>query len=92
MIVTAKHRIMLWIPCLLFIALVLGNLERARGGGMIYRVYSGGFVCSVLLFVAALLISRGERGPVVAGLALWIIAILSLLLTDRSTLLLIHLS
>jgi hypothetical protein len=90
MLFSAKHRVMLWIPCLIFIYLVMGTLERSRQGDMAFRIYTGGFLCSVLIFVAALLITRGERTSFYVGLVCWILSILSLLLIDRSTLIVIH--
>jgi hypothetical protein len=91
MLFSAKHRVMLWVPSLIFICLVLGSLERDRFGELIYRVFTGGFWSSVLLFVAVLLIPRGERVSFYLGITCWILAILVLLLVERSTLLIIHL-
>jgi hypothetical protein len=91
MLFSAKHRVMLWVPSLIFISLVLGNLERDRFGGLIYRVFTGGFWSSVLLVAAVLMIPRGERVSFYIGVACWILAILVLLMVERSTLLIIHL-
>jgi hypothetical protein len=90
MLFSAKHRVMLWVPSLLFIYLVIGTLERSRQGDMVFRVFTGGVLCSVLLFAAALLITRGERTSFYVGVVCWLLSILSLLLVDRSTLIVIH--
>jgi len=91
MLFTAKHRVMLWIPSLIFIYLVLGNLERDKFGELIYRVYTGGMWSSLLLIAAVLMIPRGERVSFYAGLVCWLLSILLLLLIDKSTLLIVHL-
>ncbi len=90
MLFSAKHRVMLWVPCLLFIYLVLGELERNRDGGLAFRVFKGGFVCSLLLCGAALLITHGERRSFYIGIVCWILSILTLLFIDKGTLLVIH--
>ncbi len=91
MVVSAKHRVMLWVPSLIFIYLVLGEIEHDRFGELVYRVNTAGFWCSLLLFVAMLLITRGERASVTVGVVLWGLAILALLLLGHSTLFVLHL-
>ena len=91
MLFTAKHKVLLWVPSLIFIYLVLGNLERDKLGEMIYRVYTGGFTSSVLLLAAILLIPRGERFSFYAGIVCWILSVVLLLLINKSTLLILHL-
>jgi len=91
MVVSAKHRVMLWIPSLIFIYLVLGNVEHDKVGDLIYRVNTSGFWCSLLLLVAVLLITRGEKGTVVLGVICWGLAITALLTLGSATLMVIHL-
>jgi len=89
MIVSAKHRVLLWVPTLLFSYLILGDLGRDGTGALTYHVSVRGFIASVLIILAATFIHRGERAGFAAGIVLWILALLSLLLED-SVLMTIH--
>lgn len=90
MIIGLKHRVMLWTPTLLFVFLVLGDVSRGKEGEWIYRIYSNGFVVSVLILSAALLISRAERGSFIVGVILWVLSLGALFLIDRSVLAILH--
>jgi len=89
MLFTTKHRVILWVPTLLFIYLILGSLESDGPGELVYRINLRGLVSSVCILSAAMFVSRGERGPFMVGIVLWILALAALLL-EPTTLLVIH--
>jgi hypothetical protein len=89
MLFSTKHRVILWVPTLLFIYLILGDLETDALGELAYRINLRGLVSSFCILGAALFVSRGEQGPFMVGIVLWILALAALLL-EPSTLLVIH--
>ena len=89
MIITTKHRFMLWVPTLLYVWLVLGDFGRSPAGDVIYRISQGGALSSVLILTAAVCLSRGGNVLFITGIVLWILALAALLLGD-TTLLVLH--
>jgi hypothetical protein len=89
MVISAKHKITLWVPTILFVYLMLGEFGTDRMGNLVYQVNLRGVVSSVLILSAALLISHGSRGTFVAGIVCWILA-LSALFLEKTHLLAIH--
>jgi hypothetical protein len=89
MLFTAKHMVILWVPTILFVFLILGSLETDAAGELIYRINLRGLVSSVCILGAAVFVSRGERGPFVVGIVLWVLALAALLL-EPTTSLVIH--
>jgi hypothetical protein len=89
MLFTAKHMVILWVPTILFVFLILGSLETDAAGELIYRINLRGLVSSACILGAAVFVSRGERGPFVVGIVLWVLALAALLL-EPTTLLVIH--
>ncbi|MGB5872802.1 MAG: hypothetical protein WBG80_03060 [Bacteroidota bacterium] len=81
--------VILWVPTILFVYLILGSLETDAVGELIYRINLRGLVSSVCILGAAVFVSRGERGPFVVGIVLWVLALAALLL-EPTTLLVIH--
>jgi hypothetical protein len=88
-IVSAKHRFVLWVPTLLFVFLILGNFGRDTGGELIFSISTRGMISSVLILTGATLLSHGERQTFVSGIVFWVLALAALLL-GRSTLLVVH--
>jgi hypothetical protein len=80
---------MLWVPTLFYVALMLGTIDRGPEGELVYRVSTRGLVSTVLLTVAALLITYGERRAFAAGIVFWLLALAALLL-NNSVLMVIH--
>ncbi len=90
MVISAKHRLLLWLPCLMFSYLVLGTLEQRGMGGWVYRIRTNGFWCVLFLLTAATLISRGEKASFVLGIVFWLLSLAMLFLLSQSTLIVIH--
>ena len=89
MLFSTKHKVVLWVPTLLFVYLILGSLETDPMGELVYRITLRGLVSSICILGAALFVSRGERGPFMVGIVLWVLALAALLL-EPSTFLVIH--
>jgi len=90
MVLTTKHKVLLWVPCVLFTYLALGNFEKTIEGGLIYRVHASGFVSSVLLLAGAILVMKGERIAFSIGILLWTLSISLLISLGSGTLVVIH--
>jgi hypothetical protein len=90
MVLTTKHKVLLWVPCVLFIYLALGNFERAVDGGLAYRVHAGGLVSSILLLTGVILVMKGENVAFTIGIILWALSISLLLFLGGGTLFIIH--
>ena len=90
MVLTTKHKVLLWVPCVLFIYLALGNFEKTIAGGLIYRVHTSGFVSSILLLAGVILIMRGQHITFFIGILLWVLSISLLISLGSGTLVVIH--
>jgi hypothetical protein len=88
-ILQAKHKVLLWVPALLYAVLMLGDVQRNIYGEVVYRVYLRGAVSSGLIILAAGFISEGSRGSFIAGIVCWVLGLAALLLANR-TLLVLH--
>ncbi len=91
MTVTAKQRLFLWAPSVMFIALVLGKFDRLPGDGLLFHVLENGFVSSVFLLIAAAFISATDHRSFRAGVVMWILALVALFVLKQTVLLTIHL-
>jgi hypothetical protein len=89
MILQPKHKVLLWVPALLYAVLMLGDVQRNIYGELVYRVYLRGAVSSGLIILAAGFISEGSRGSFIAGIICWVLGLAALLLANR-TLLVLH--
>jgi len=89
MVISAKHKITLWVPTVLFVYLMLGDFSTDRMGHLVYQVNLRGVVSSVLILSAALLISHGSRGAFIAGIVCWILSLAALFL-EKTHLVAIH--
>jgi hypothetical protein len=90
MVLTTKHKLMLWVPTILYVVLMLGNLDREPAGGFVYRISMRGLVSSCLITAAALLITYGERKAFVAGIVFWLLALAALALRNTAVMI-VHL-
>lgn len=89
MVISAKHRVTLWVPTILYVYLMLGEFGTDKFGELVYRVNLRGAVSSVLILSAATLITQGGRGTFVAGVICWILALVALLL-EKAPLFALH--
>ncbi len=90
MIITAKHRVLLWIPCLLFVFLVVGTIRRNPFSDWLFAVHKNGLWSSLFIIAAAALISKGQAGAFYAGVVFWILSLAALFFLSSSTLFVIH--
>jgi len=88
-ILQTKHKVMLWVPALLYTVLVLGDWQRGIQGDLVYRVYLRGAISAGLIILAAGFISEGKRSSFIAGIVCWLLGLAALLLANR-TLLVLH--
>jgi hypothetical protein len=89
-IISAKHRLLLWAPCLLFAFLVVGTLRRSPFSEWLFTVHKNGMWSSIFIVAAAALISRGEKVAFFMGVLFWILSLASLFFLSRTTLFVLH--
>jgi hypothetical protein len=89
MIISLKHRIMLWVPCLAYIVLVVGEVQQRVGGDTVLRVTTRGGASALLVFCAALCLTSGDRGWFITGVIFWVLGLCALLL-GNGTLFVVH--
>lgn len=89
MIVSLKHRLMLWVPCLAYVLLVIGDFHRGAGGDFVLRTTFRGVVSATLVLFAAACLTSGGRGWFIAGVVLWLLGLAALLLSN-ATLVVVH--
>ena len=90
MLISNKHRLFLWVPSLMFIALVLGRFE-PTATGLVYRVLENGCLSSVFLLVAAVFITIGDPKSFRTGVILWILALIALFALPARAIMIVHL-
>ncbi len=90
MIITAQHRVVLWVPSMLFAILVVGTIRRTPFSDWLFVVHKNGLWSSLLIVVAAALISKGGEGTFYAGVVCWILSLAALFLLSPTTLLVLH--
>jgi hypothetical protein len=88
-ILQTKHKLMLWVPAVLYAVLMLGDWQRDIYGDLVFRVYLRGAISSGLILLAAGFITEGSRSSFIAGIACWVLGLAALLLANR-TLLVLH--
>jgi hypothetical protein len=91
MLVATKQRFLLWLPSLMFIALVLGRFDWQGHGDFVYHVLENGFISSVFLLFAAAFVGAGDRKSFGAGVVMWVLALIALFALKRTVILTIHL-
>ncbi|HUI09338.1 MAG TPA: hypothetical protein VL221_03365 [Bacteroidota bacterium] len=77
MLIPAKQRIFLWVPSLMFVALVLGRFE-PTATGLVYRVMENGCVSALFLLVADGFLSVAEVKSTRTGIVMWLLALVAL--------------
>jgi hypothetical protein len=91
MLVATKQRFLLWLPSLLFMALVLGKFDRRVDGDFVYQILENGFISSVFLLFAAAFIAAGDRKSFAAGIIMWVLALIALFALNRNVIVAVHL-
>jgi hypothetical protein len=83
-ILQTKHKVLLWVPALLYAALILGDWQRDIYGGLIYRIYMRGAISSLLILMAAALITGGTKSAFITGIVCWILGLAALALANTT--------
>jgi len=92
MVLTTKHKVLLWVPTVLFMYLALGDFEKTAAGGLMYRIHTPGLISAILLLIGSLFVMKGERFALFyVGILLWALSIALLLSLGSGTLVIIHL-
>ena len=91
MLISAKQRLFLWVPSLMFTAMVLGRFE-PTATGLVYRVMENGCVSSFFLLIAATFLSVAEVKSTRTGIVMWILALAALFALKQVPVLVIHLA
>ena len=89
--ITLKHKAFLWVICFLFMALVLGEPGTNPAGEFMFTLYLNGMVSSLIFLVATTMMTQGERSLFIAGIVLWVVAVVALLVVSKDTLVVFHL-
>ena len=77
MLIPAKQRIFLWVPSLMFVALVLGKFE-PTATGLVYRVMENGCVSAVFLLIADSFLMVADNKSTRTGIIMWVLALAAL--------------
>jgi len=77
MLIPPKQRIFLWVPSLMFVALVLGRFE-PTATGLVYRVMENGCVSAAFLLIADVFLTVAERKSTRTGIVMWVLALVAL--------------
>jgi hypothetical protein len=91
MLISVKHRLFLWVPSLMFVAMVLGRFD-PTATGLVYRVMENGCVSSFFLLIAATFLSVAETKSTRTGIVMWILALAALFALKQMPILVIHLA
>jgi len=76
-LIPAKQRIFLWVPSLMFVALVLGKFE-PTATGLVYRVMENGCVSAVFLLIADSFLMVADNKSTRTGIIMWVLALAAL--------------
>ncbi len=90
MLISTKHRFFLWVPSLMFVAMVLGKFD-PTATGLVYRVMENGAVSSFFLLIADSFLSVADTKSTRTGIVMWILALVALLALAQRPILAIHL-
>ena len=78
MLIPPKQRLFLWVPSLMFVALVLGRFE-PTATGLVYRVVENGCVSAVFLVIANGFLTVADPKSRRTGIVMWALALAALL-------------
>ena len=91
MLISAKQRFFLWIPSLMFVALVLGRFD-PTATGLGYRVMENGCVSSFFLLLADSFLSVADVKSTRTGILLWILALVALFALKQIPIFVVHIA
>jgi len=77
MLIPTKQRIFLWVPSLMFVALVLGRFE-PTATGLVYRVMENGCVSALFLLIADSFLMVADTKSTRTGIVMWVLALVAL--------------
>ena len=77
MLIPARQRVFLWVPSLMFVALVLGRFE-PTATGLVYRVMENGCVSAVFLLIADGFLTVADPKSTRTGIVMWALALVAL--------------
>ena len=77
MLIPAKQRMFLWVPSLMFVALVLGRFE-PTATGLVYRVMENGCVSAAFLLIADGFLTVADPKSARTGIVMWALALAAL--------------
>ena len=90
MLIPMKHRLFLWVPSLMFVALVLGRFD-PTANGLVYRVMENGSVSSFFLLIADSFLTVNDTKSTRTGVIMWILALVALFVLHQVPIFTIHL-
>lgn len=91
MLISKKLRLFLWVPSLMFVALVLGRFD-PTATGLVYRVTENGCVSSFFLLIADSFLSVNDTKSTRTGVVMWILALVALFALKPVTIYVIHIA
>jgi len=91
MLISFKHRLFLWVPSLMFVAMVLGRFD-PTATGLVYRVMENGCVSSLFLLIADTFLSVAETKSTRTGIVMWILSLVALFALKKVPILVIHIA
>jgi hypothetical protein len=89
MLIPAKQRLYLWVPSLMFVALVFGRFD-PTATGLVYRVMENGCVSSFLLLIADSFLSVADTKSTRTGIVMWLLALVALFALKQVPVFVIH--
>jgi len=91
MLISKKHRLFLWVPSLMFVAMVMGRFD-PTATGLVYRVMENGCVSSFFLLIADSFLSVNDPKSARTGIIMWILALVALFALRQTPILVIHIA
>ena len=91
MLISVKQRFFLWIPSLMFVALVLGRFD-PTATGLVYRVMENGCVSSFFLLIADSFLSVVDAKSTRTGIIMWILALVALFALKQIPIFVVHIA
>jgi hypothetical protein len=88
-LITLHQRLFLWVPSLMFVALVLGRFD-PTATGLVYRLMENGCVSSLFLLIADVFLSRPDVKSTRTGIVMWILALVALFALKQIPVFVIH--
>jgi hypothetical protein len=90
-LISTKHRLFLWVPSFMYIALVLGRFD-PTATGLVYRVMENGCVSGFFLLIADTFLSVADNKSTRTGIVMWILALVALFALRQVPILVIHIA